>query len=208
MKSAKQMALIGGVVLGLGFTTQVMAGTVAASGSYGGSYFEVVQDGSFSSGDETTSWEGARTAAQASSYNGVSGDLVSITSAGEGAFITSLFAGIGGEYWSGGFQNPITEPVATAGWTWVDGQTFPGDNGESVYANWASGEPNDAGTPGSEQYLGLNLEGPGAWNDEGNSYEISGYVVEYSSVPDGGMTASLLGGALVGLGALRRKWSV
>jgi len=43
------------------------------------------------------------------------------------------------------------------------------------------------------------------WNNNSGSFTVD---VTGANVPDGGTTAGLLGGALVGLGALRRKWSV
>ena len=46
------------------------------------------------------------------------------------------------------------------------------------YTNWATGEPNDAYGPGSEQHL-LGWDGGWTWNDEGNLNSVTGYVVEY-----------------------------
>ncbi len=87
--------------------------------------------------------------------------------------------------------------------------TFPGVNSDPGYANWASGEPNDTGGPGMEQYLGLGLLDyipTPTWNDEGNAGLIAGYVVEYerTGVPEG--TAGLAGIlTVVGLFAAHRR---
>jgi hypothetical protein len=52
--------------------------------------------------------------------------------------------------------------------------------------------------------LAINRYGTYQFNDEGTL--TGGYIVE-KSVPDSGLTAGLLGGALLGLQALRRKLS-
>jgi hypothetical protein len=154
-------------------------------------------------------------------YLGLYAHLAVILNQNEETAVTTAItdAGFGGEAWVGARQVPITEPDQYAGWTWINGVTFPGYVGQpgsfgSLYTDWSGGEPNDAGGPGFEQYLGVGLEGPGTWNDEGNpSYgPIDGYVVEYDanqyqpiSTPDGGATVGLLGGAMIGLATLRRK---
>ena len=110
----------------------------------------------------------------------------------------------------GGYQNPITEANPQAGWTWVNGEgTFPGVNSTSPFAQWNSGEPNDAYGSASEQYLGVNYSA-GAFNDEGNLGNIYGYVVEFdpntiNDVPDAGSTASLLGGAFALMAMFSRR---
>lgn len=93
--------------------------------------------------------------------------LATITSQAEHDFVSSLLGGW--EWWLGGHQVPITEPVANAGWTWITGEPW-------VYTNWVPGEPNDAGVPGREQHLAWDR---GGWNDEGSAIGIiGGYVAE------------------------------
>ncbi len=96
--------------------------------------------------------------------------LATITSAEEQFFVTNLVMyNSPGELWLGALQVPWDEPDAAAGWTWVTGEPWS-------YTNWASGEPNDAGVPGSEQQLALEF---GAWNDEGSALgAIGGYLAE------------------------------
>jgi hypothetical protein len=160
-------------------------------------------------------WNDAHADALAASYNSLEGHLVTITSAAEDAFVGALIAQYAsGEVWAGGFQNPITETIPTAGWTWVNGEgTFPGVSSTTPFANWNSGEPNDYYGTASEQYLGLDLgNSSGGFNDEGNLSLITGYVIEYdpntiNDLPDAASTAALLSGTLVVLGTVRRRFS-
>ena len=169
---------------------------------FNGHYYDIIRAGGIN-------WSFADADANASSYLGLLGHLATITTAGEDAFIDSLRAGLGfGEVWAGGYQNPITEPNARAGWTWVNGEgAFPGTTSSNPYANWQSTEPNDNYGSGSEQHLGIGLFGVGGgWNDEGVRGNIGGYVVEYerSGVPEGAAgLAGIL--AIVGLFAAHRR---
>ncbi|MBI1840826.1 MAG: VPDSG-CTERM sorting domain-containing protein [Verrucomicrobia bacterium] len=162
-------------------------------------------------------WDDARSGALGNFYLGLQGHLATVTSSCEDGYVGAAVAAAGsGEFWLGGFQNPITETTAAAGWTWVNGEgTFPGVNGAlgfaNPYSNWNSGEPNDYYGAGTEQYLGINLGVVGGFNDEGNLGLIGGYVIEYDPntipdhVPDAGATASLLGGALAMLASFARR---
>jgi hypothetical protein len=185
-----------------------------------GDYFDVI-----AAPDIT--WSDAEVDALTYYYNdgtqNLEGHLATVLDAETDTFVGDAVQAVGaGEFWLGGYQNPITELVATAGWTWVnDDGTFPGVNGAlgftQTYSNWNGGEPNDAGGPGSEQYLGINEGRLGGFNDEGNLSLIGGYVVEFdpttdptgglASAPDAASTAQLLGGALmlVGFASRRRR---
>jgi hypothetical protein len=184
--------------------------------SSNGHYYDVILSSS-------VDWNTAVTAALSQYYLGLEGHLATITSASEDAYVGQAVANAGGgEFWLGGYQNPITELTATAGWTWVNGEgTFPGVNGASgfnnAYSNWNPGEPNDAYGAGSEQYLGINLGITGGFNDEGYLGLIAGYVIEYDPntdptgglggrVPDAGATMGLLGISLTGLAAFARRF--
>jgi hypothetical protein len=161
----------------------------------GGHYYDVI----YASG---ISWPAADAAASAMTFHGAQGYLATVTSAAEDAFLNGAIAPTQREFWAGGFQNPITETVATAGWTWVNGEGAFG-----AYQPWAGGEPNDAYGPASEQYLGLGWTGGnGGWNDEGALGNIGGFLVEFNgtAAPEGAAgLAGIL--AIVGLFAAHRR---
>jgi len=121
------------------------------------------------------SWTTARDLAAARTYFGLQGYLVTSTSAGENAFISSKLSGQG---WLGASDAGV-EGV----WKWVTGpengnQFWSGNYTGYVvtYANWNTNEPNDAGS--AEDY-GQFLAN-GLWNDLPVSITgMEGYVVEY-----------------------------
>jgi len=112
------------------------------------------------------------------------GYLVTITSAGEQAFIENLIKEKGNKnvYWLGGYRN------SEGNFRWITGESFQ-------YTNWAFGEPNNNG--GIEDKVQL-VASEGLWNDGENVYNPSdntfwsviGFVCEYGgtvapSVPTG-----------------------
>jgi hypothetical protein len=198
-KISLTIALLAMFVVG-GNVYRVMAVPVLGPG---GHYYDVISAGGID-------WPSADAAANALSYLGLPGHLVTITSPVEDAFVDGLRAGLGfGEVWAGGFQSPITETTPTAGWTLVNGEgAFPGVTSASPYASWAGGEPNDNYGPASEQYLGIGLFGlGGGWNDEGNLDLIGGYAVEYEekSVPDQGPWGSMTALVMLAIFSAHRR---
>jgi uncharacterized repeat protein (TIGR01451 family)/CSLREA domain-containing protein len=152
-----------------------------------GHYYEFVT----SSGIQ---WHAARTAAEARSYYGLQGYLVTVTSSAENTFVASKLQGQG---WIG-----ASDESSEGAWTWVTGpengtQFWQGlSTGYVVggqYNNWASGEPNDAGGEDHAHYL-TN----GQWNDyRYDNGAIQGYVVEYGGMPGDPTVVSLTADVIV-----------
>jgi hypothetical protein len=155
------------------------AQTLVKSGEFRGHYYEVYKSNGIS-------WPAAKTYADARSYGGAPtpGHLATITSAGEDDFLESLrqqaLAITGGlarpEVYVGGSQPAGAS--TTEGWVWQNGEgLIAGTNAGPGYANWLSGEPNDAGS--GESHLAIGLGGAFGWNDEGALGNIGGFIVEY-----------------------------
>ena len=143
--------------------------TLGSAISFGGHYYEYVP-GSYSWGD-------ARTVALSKTFNGLSGYLANLTSADENNFVKTK---IGTDVWIGG-SDKDTEGV----WKWMDGpeanQTFwNGLSGGSApsgkYANWNTGEPNNAGDEDYAQFFVTT----GKWNDLPIGSRL-GFLVEYGT---------------------------
>jgi len=184
---------LAGVVLSLATATAISA-PIRWAGN--GHYYDVID---VSGG---IAWAGARAAAEATSYLGANGHLVSVTTAGENGFLTDTFGGDGLENrWLGLFQ-PIGSAEPDRGWTWVNGESFS-------YNNWWPGEPNNFGGDESAGVFqhGISSDGK-AWNDLDNESLVTGYVIEFDvdapRVPEP-TTLMLLAGGLLGFGVARRR---
>jgi hypothetical protein len=122
----------------------------------------------------------ARTAAEATTFKGQKGYLVTITSADEDAFIfnnvpqTSIWFA-------------LSDEASEARWT-IDAGPEKGtlikiNNGQTngnipgQYNNWANGEPNNSG---NEDYAVTKWGGGSQWNDLPNTFNCP-YVIEYGT---------------------------
>ena len=79
------------------------------------------------------------------------------------------------ESWTGGYQDDSET------WYWSDGSTWTG------YNNWKSGQPDNYdwrnhAWGGFEDYLGINFEGVGNWNDYPPLY-LMGSLCQYNPTP-------------------------
>jgi hypothetical protein len=115
-----------------------------------------------------TDWDSARAAADADSYLGLAGHLVTIADQAELNFLLTL--GVD-RPWIGLFQDTnaagYSEP--SGGWTWVTGEPLN-------FVNWAAGEPND--NPSPENHA--EMFATGVWNDIAVSNPwTSSYIIEY-----------------------------
>lgn len=115
-------------------------------------------------------WDDARTAAEAMTFGGSQGHLVTLADAAENDWVWTTFSSPQ-RHWVGGFQDlaapGYSEPGG--GWGWTTGETFG-------FTSWNPGEPNDFG--GIEHYLAF--DNTPNWNDAPIDWAFSdGYIVEF-----------------------------
>ncbi len=123
-------------------------------------------------------WSEARARAES-----VGGHLVTLGSAEESAFVSSVFtprldaalSGNGVGLWMGGWQAlPDASIEPGGGWQWIDGTPW-------TFTAWRAEQPDDA--DGAEHYLDIyRLKGIVGWNDDkigGNSEPLRSYIVEF-----------------------------
>ena len=157
-----------------------------------GHYYDTVRP------SQQINWDNAEAAATSTFFEGNIGNLATVTSPAENAFLVAQFGDQLRGVWLGGIQPPgSVEPAG--GWEWITGEPW-------VYTNWQAGEPNNSG--GNENRLAFATAGgfaPGIWNDFNNSMPIFGYVVEFVPEPSSYALASIGGLALIGLAQRRRS---
>lgn len=122
----------------------------------------------------TLTWDQAKAAAEAMSFQGIQGHLVTFDDAAEDQWVYfTLNNGSLGNAWIGLYQDVqdanYSEP--DGGWKWVTGEPL-------TYSNWTNGEPNNGGN--AEHYGGY-------WPaDKWNDYQVADgavgrYVVEFDT---------------------------
>jgi hypothetical protein len=137
-------------------------------------------------------WNDAEAAAALRTLYGLHGYLVTITDAGEQAFVQTKLAGSTG--WMGASDAAVENE-----WRWVtgpedgtlfsNGETIGGGHTDVLYDNWAPQEPNDS-FPG-EDYAHFLITS-GEWNDYAIGTTVDGYVVEYGGMAGDAPAANVL----------------
>ena len=127
-----------------------------------------------------TTYTGARTASEATTFKGQTGYLVTITSADEDVFIfnnvpqTSIWFALTDEVVEGQWRIDAGPEKGTLIKT-SNGQL--NGNIQGQYNNWAGGEPNNSG---NEDYAVTKWGGGSQWNDLPNGFNCP-YVIEYGT---------------------------
>ncbi len=134
-------------------------------------------------------WEQAQTKAQTLGAN-----LVTVNNGTEQQFLVNNFSGTE-EFWIG-----LTDKDIKGTFKWANGELLS-------YTNWNSGEPNNANN--NEDYVGMNFNSPGKWNDYNGVKTLrgiiekdvsSGYLLSTSGTWEQTQTqAQNLGGNLVAI---------
>jgi len=181
-----------------------VASAVPVQWGVNGHYYEVVDF------KDTINWDEANRDAQTREHNGLSGHLVTLTSAEENDFVWQLLTGAVAQdyeyYWLGGYQtDAAVEPYGD--WSWVTTEAWN-------YESWHVGEPNNNSSYDMGQnwlhYWDANVVGE--WDDTDFNAFMVGYVVEYDSFGlrddvsvSAPMTALLFAMGLLGIAASRAR---
>nr|WP_321413356.1 gliding motility-associated C-terminal domain-containing protein [uncultured Allomuricauda sp.] len=155
----------------------------------------------------TSNWTSAKSTTSSTSYFGLEGYLVTLTSNAENIFVTRI---IGQDSWMGasddheqinealGYELYADTNASEGKFYWVTGPekgtqiTTDNGNGNAVpgvFQNWRSGEPNDYqnGNPGES--FGHVYTSRGDWNDYDNNHSILG-IMEFGGMPNDQTTST------------------
>jgi Ca2+-binding RTX toxin-like protein len=100
-------------------------------------------------------WQQAQAQAQS-----LGGNLVTVNNQAEQDWLVSTFGG-SEQLWIG-----LTDEVTEGQFRWASGET-------STFTNWLPGEPNNVG---NEDYVGMNFDGAGKWNDYSSTSSQRGII--------------------------------
>ncbi len=132
-------------------------------------------------------WSNAKIAAENSTYYGLQGYLVTISSADEAQLSGEQSSGAG---WIGGSDEQL-EGI----WRWMTGPEIGNIFWDSIvgftpsFEKWNIGEPNNNGDEDYAHITALGVGIPGSWNDLpdfgpiSGVYQPKGYIVEYGGMP-------------------------
>jgi hypothetical protein len=178
------MNSINQALIGLKINTGTIKGniklSVAATINPTGYYYNGVNGHFYRPIANGNTYTGARTAAEATTFKGQKGYLVTITSADEDLFIynnvpqTSIWFALTDEVVEGQWRIDAGPEKGTLIKT-SNGQTAGNIQGQ--YNNWAGGEPNNSG---NEDYAVTKWSGGNQWNDLPNNFSCP-YVIEYGT---------------------------
>ena len=146
--------------------------------------------------------EQARVAALGYENNGVTGHLVTITSASENVVLTNPYTASGLDgLWIGGYQ-PAGDVEPNEAWRWVTDEPF-------VDASWFGSEPsNSFGIKDSIIFADPMQTDGKPWNDANGTSSSNSFIVEYdsSSVPEPNQICLVIASAAIfgGISVRRR----
>lgn len=127
---------------------------------------------------ESITWQSARSQAEGIVFEGVNGQLATVTSKAENGFIVSEIIPISQNHLNGSAWLGATDEEIEGNWEWITGEKWQ-------YENWASGQP---ASP-SQDFLAYF---PDAWHSADDTYlvrfsqQVYGYIVEFegTGTPD------------------------
>lgn len=186
-------------------TDQLVQWTTASGGN--GHWYRYINSGNIIQG---FAFETARTAAEASTYDGLQGYLATVTSSAEQSFINEAFSylfAFGGvsTAWLG-----ASDAAVEGEWRWLGG---PEAGQLTSYTNWLPGHPiNGSGFEGYDQmvqYIQAGSSTTYGWATLGPTDAALGYIIEYgngpvTTVPEPA-TPLLLASGLVACGWMVRR---